>query len=111
MVELHIISVDKNDIDKFNKLVHQFFTGNRLYIKNYIVVTPVEREIREVEVEGEEIEAHYFAFDICFFEGNKDPNEDVEKRIVLTTGELNVMKLKKVWAFSEVKDYVSRKAE
>ena len=94
MYEIHLTFIEREDAVKANDLLCSFFQGSELYIHNHIVITPIKKETQIVN----DSEIARWAFNICFYDDISDPNETVVKRSVISTGELNVMMLKKVWA-------------
>ena len=94
MHEIHLTFIEKEDADKANNLLCSFFQGSELYIHNHIVITPIKKEIQVVKDQ----EVPRWAFNICFYDDISDTNETIVKRSIISTGELNVMMVKQVWA-------------
>ena len=91
MLELHMIFTEKNDADTFNYMVCDFLSGTKPFKENDIIVTPVAEETTDTT---------FYTFYIILF-----TNDDVKKHIDICGGELNIMNLKKVWAFNKVDNY------
>lgn len=98
MLNIHIIFSDPKDAYRANTKVCEFFQGSKAFIENDIVVTPVKTETPDDDKK-------FWAFDISFYDS------EIEKNITLSSGELSIMGIKKVWAFNKLENYVASKDE
>lgn len=102
MLEFHIVFSSEKDARKANDIICLDFVGMNSFINDEIIITVVKPEYVERE---DGTEQQFWAFDICF------ADENIERKIVLTAGEINVMGIKKIWAINRIKNYVTRKPE
>lgn len=100
MLELHVMCHDEIDGYKANTEVCEFFKGLKAFINDDIIVTVVKPE-SIAKPDGSS--TTMWSFDICFVDSN------VDRRIVISAGEIGIQGVKRLWAFNKVEDYVNGK--
>lgn len=104
MNKIHLVSTDEADAYKLNTSIREFFKDSKLYMQNNIVVSAVKRE----QQISKGIMIYRWSFDITFFDDATDATEELNSQATFSSGEINVMQVKKVWGFAKLDDYVTR---
>lgn len=98
MLEFHIMFSSREDAHKANDRICLDFVGMNSFINDEIIITVVKPEYVKRE---DGTDQQFWAFDICF------ADENIDRKIVLTAGEVSVMGIKKIWAINRINNYVT----
>ncbi len=104
MNKIHLVFSCEPDAYKINKSIREFFKESKLYEKNIINISPVKREQQISKGVG----IYRWAFDISFIDDHDTDNEESISQATFSGGEITIMKIKNIWAFEKLDNYVIR---
>ena len=101
MHKIHFVFSEEKDAHKLNHKVRNFFNG--LHPFDNLEITPVNSEISNSNEVGSSEDKKVYSFDIKFYDSG------IKQETTINGGELLIENAgQSIWAFNEVKNYVTR---